>query len=34
MRRNVNSIFSIVVMRRVSIIFFEMGVVKKFMQKF
>ena len=28
-RRNVNSDFSIVTMRRVAIIFFELGVVKK-----
>ena len=33
-RRNVNSDFSIVTMRRVAIIFLELGVVKKFMQKF
>ena len=33
-RRNVNSDFSIVTMRRVAIIFFELGVVKQFMQKF
>ena len=33
-RRNVNSDFSIVTMRRVAIIFFELGVVKNFMQKF
>ena len=33
-RRNVNSDFSVVIMRRVAIIFFELGVVKKFMQKF
>ena len=33
-RRNVNSDFSIVTMRRVAIIFFELGVVKKGLQKF
>ena len=33
-RRNVNSDFSIVTMRRVAIIFFELGVVKNSMQKF
>ena len=33
-RRNVNSDFSIVTMRRVAIIFFKLEVVKKFMQKF
>ena len=33
-RRNVNSDFSILTMRRVAIIFFESGVVKNFMQKF
>ena len=33
-RRNVNSDFSIATMRRVAIIFFELGVVKNFMQKF
>ena len=33
-RGNVNSDFSIVTMRRVAIIFFELGVVKNFMQKF
>ena len=33
-RRNVNSDFSILTMRRVAIIFFELGVVKNFMQKF
>ena len=33
-RRNVNSDISIVTMRRVAIIFFELGVVKNFMQKF
>ena len=33
-KRNVNSDFSIVTMRRVAIIFFELGVVKHFMQKF
>ena len=33
-RRNVNSDFSIVTMRRVAIIFFELGVVKNFMQTF
>ena len=32
--RNVNSSFSIVTMRRVAIRFFELGVVKHFMQKF
>ena len=32
-RRNVNSDFSTVTMRRVAIIFFELGVVKNFMQK-
>ena len=32
-RRNVNSDFSVVIMRRVAIIFFELEVVKKFMQK-
>ena len=32
-RRNVNSDFSILTMRRVAIIFFELGVVKNFMQK-
>ena len=32
-RRNVNSDFCIVTMRRVAIIFFELGVVKNFMQK-
>ena len=31
---NVNSDFSIVTMRRVAITFFELGVVKKFMQNF
>ena len=31
-RRNVNSDFSIVTMRRVAIMFFELGVVKNFMQ--
>ena len=33
-RRNANSEFSIVTMRRVAIIIFELGVVKNFMQKF
>ena len=33
-RRNVNLDFSIVTMRRVAIIFSELGVVKNFMQKF
>ena len=33
-RKNVNSDFPIVTMRRVAIIFFELGVVKNFMQKF
>ena len=33
-RRNVNADFSIVTMRRVAIIFFELGVVKNLMQKF
>ena len=33
-RRNSNSDFSIVTMRRVAIIFFELEVVKNFMQKF
>ena len=33
-RRNVNSDFSILTMRRVAIIFFELGVVKNFMQTF
>ena len=33
-KRNVNSDFSVVTMRRVAIIFFELGVVKHFMQKF
>ena len=32
-RRNVNSDFSVVTMRRVASIFFELGVVKNFMQK-
>ena len=31
---HVNSGFSIVTMRRVAITFFELGVVKNFMQKF
>ena len=31
-RRNVNSDFSTVTMRRVTIMFFELGVVKNFMQ--
>ena len=33
-RRNVNLDFTVVTMRRVAIIFFELGVVKNFMQKF
>ena len=33
-RRKVNSDLSIVTMRRVTIIFFELGVVKNFIQKF
>ena len=33
-RRNVNPDLSIVTMRRVAIIFFELGVIKNFMQKF
>ena len=33
-RRNVNSDISIVTMRKVAIIFFELGVIKNFMQKF
>ena len=33
-RRDVNSDFSIVTMRRVAIIFFKLGVIKSFMQKF
>ena len=33
-RRNVISDFSFVTMRRVAIIFFELGVVKRFMQDF
>ena len=33
-RRNINSDISIVTIRRVTIIFFELGVVKNFMQKF
>ena len=33
-RGNANSDFSIVTMRRVAIIFFELGVVKNSMQKF
>ena len=33
-RRNANSDFSIVTMRRVAIIFFELGVVKNSMPKF
>ena len=33
-RRNVNLDFSIVTMRRVAIIFFELEVLKNFMQKF
>ena len=32
--KNINSGFSIVTMRRVAIIFFELEVVKKFMQRF
>ena len=32
--RNVNVDFSIVTVRRVAIIFFELGIVKNFMQKF
>ena len=32
-KRNVNSDFSVVTMRRVAIIFFELGVVKKFHAK-
>ena len=32
-RRNVNSGFSIVTMRRVAIVYFELGVAKKFLQK-
>ena len=32
--RNVNSDFTIVTMGRVAIIFFELGVVKKFLPKF
>ena len=32
--RNANSNFSIVTMRRVAIMFFKLGVVKNFMQKF
>ena len=34
MRRNVNSDLSIVTIHRVAITFFELGVVKNFMQKF
>ena len=33
-RRNVNSDFSVVTMRRVAIMFFELEVVKNFVQKF
>ena len=33
-RRNVNSDFSVVTMRRIAIICFELGVVKNFMQNF
>ena len=33
-RRNINSDISIGTIRRVTIIFFELGVVKNFMQKF
>ena len=33
-RRNVNSDFSVVTMLRVAIIFFELEVVKNFVQKF
>ena len=33
-KRNDNSAFSIVTMRRVAIIISELGVVKKFMEKF
>ena len=33
-RKNVNSDLSIVTMRRVAIIFFELGVAKNYMQKF
>ena len=33
-RRNVNSDFSIVTMRGVATIFFELGVIKNFMQTF
>ena len=33
-RKNVNSDFSIVTICRVAITFFELGVVKKIMQKF
>ena len=32
-RRNVNSGFSIVTIRRVAIVYFELGVAKKFLQK-
>ena len=32
--KNINSDFSIVTMRRVAIIFFELGVLKNFMQTF
>ena len=33
-RRNINSDISVATIRRVTIIFFELGVVKNFMQKF
>ena len=33
-RKSVNSDFSIVTMRRIAIVFFELGVVKNLMQKF
>ena len=33
-RQNVNSDISIVTMRRIAVIFFELGVAKNFMQKF
>ena len=33
-RRNINSGFSVVTMRRVAIIIFELGVVKNVMKKF
>ena len=32
--KNINSDFSIVTMRRVAIIFFELGILKNFMQTF